>query len=172
MNYPVVMEHPIFSPTELDVEPAEIVEALRVQANHAALEEDWDDYSHLIAQLAAALELDKQADVALDEYLWLLYVDLNGPSNIAGMPQALRADFPAFDPELGFIAKDVVEQVLQLMRQLQLEPAEVEARLLNVIELRRLPNMPLDAQQAWVKLAGYFDGTPQDVTSDTPTDDE
>lgn len=164
------MEHPLFDPETLDVEPQELAEALAVQMHHAALEGEWNDYSHLVVQYAQALQLAQRLEDALHEFLWALYVDLNGPSNVAEMPEKLRAEFPAFDVGLGFIAGDVVEHAKQLAEQLHWSEAQVQAALLQLVQQRRVEGMPLEALDVWARLEPYFNATTQDEgsTEDAP----
>lgn len=115
-----------------------------------ATNRNWGFYRNARLDMAELLAAEGKTKEALQAYLEICYLDLNGPNNQGGGLGDLRPDF---DPEDGFLAPAVVYGAAEAAEELgfDLQPmAEIFEKHNSAVQERlRLPLVP---RQAWQKL--------------------
>jgi uncharacterized Zn finger protein (UPF0148 family) len=103
--------------------------------------------------MAQQLQEEGKYQRALEFYLEVNYVDLNGPQNNEGLPPEMRKEYPNFDPRDAFLAPGVLWETNSLIKELSLTESEVKTIFSEhnekfVSGLR----LPISIDQAWRKL--------------------
>jgi len=104
--------------------------------------------------MADILRKEMKLKHALEIYLEVCYIDLNGPSNLGGLsdPELLKK-YPPFDPEEGFLAPGVVFEVKEIMKKLEFDKNKVKLIFIehnsNVFKSLQLPLTP---ENCWLSL--------------------
>jgi len=127
--------------------------------NHAK-RGDWGLYSNARFKMAEILYQEKRLKEALETYLEVCYLDLNGPSNLGGMrdPQLLKEsdllnEFLPFDPESGFLAPGVIKRILRIINKLGLEKEELKSEFLkHNARIHKALKLPLSPEDSWLKI--------------------
>ena len=109
-------------------------------------------YTSTKSHMAAVLEEEGRLRDALDAYLEVAGLDLNGATNTSGHrndPQ-LMAEFPAFQPSMSFLAPGIASTVEWIREKTGASEAEVHDRFLDVYQSRVMGlKVPLTPEQAW-----------------------
>ncbi len=137
------------SPSDLDIK----LEQLKVSIPKLASEFNWGLYRN--AKLGVGDVLKKQGDSleALDMYLEVCFVDLNGPSNCGTTDPEVLKMCPPFDPKMAFLAPGVIGYIEGLAKKLKLDIGDLETRFMEVSREDSLDFSPkITPKQAWKKL--------------------
>lgn len=117
-----------------------------------AINFNWGLYRCTLLEMAEILRMEWRLKAALNTYLEVCYLDLNGPKNresIKDDPEALK-QFPTFDPKQGLLAPYVVERVFQLARKLQLGKNGVKCLFVeHNNKIGENLNLPLSPEGCW-----------------------
>jgi hypothetical protein len=144
-------------PSENEVKWVLLTEELAANAK----EKQWGLYRNTRFEMAELLGKENKPVNALDYLLGVCYLDLNGPFNCGGLndPELLR-NYPPFNPSKGDLAPGIIARVQELMEGLELTPAEIESRFMEVaIGLAKSVSLPLPPGDAWNKLKPAIDET-------------
>jgi len=91
---------------------------------------------------------------ALDVYLEVCYLDLNGPTNCGTLDPQILEQFPPFNPKEATLAPGVIVDINDLLKQQELSKRDASARFLEVAsKVHRLLNLPLAPDKAWRQLS-------------------
>jgi hypothetical protein len=111
------------------------------------------------ARLSMAQQMQEEGKLkrALEFYLEVCYIDLNGPQNNEGFPPAMRKDYPNFNPREAFLAPGVLSEINSLIEELKLAESEVKTIFFEynqkaVSGLR----LPVSMDQAWASLSAQL----------------
>lgn len=129
-------------------------------AAHAA-NQDWGHYRNAKLGMAEILRRQSKLQQALEAYLEVCYLDLNGPSNAGSYRRdaALLRKYPPFDPRgQGFLAPEVLRRAGRIISKLHSDPGDVQRLFERVAgPLEKSLRLPLAAPHAWKKIAaGLF----------------
>ncbi|MDV2860727.1 hypothetical protein R0I52_08395 [Psychrobacter sp. CAM01] len=152
-------------------EKAKVKKALIEKGNLAPSEEDirWSQLSSDLVKHADGYQwglyrnarlgmgdiLKKTSDDmgALDTYLEVCYIDINGPSNCGTKDPEILREHPPFNPKLAFLAPGVLRYVEMISTKNNLSSIELKERFLKVAtKVDRELNLPMKATDAWEKL--------------------
>jgi DNA-directed RNA polymerase subunit RPC12/RpoP/phage FluMu protein Com len=103
--------------------------------------------------MAFLLKEEGKVRAALETFLEVCYVDLNGPQNNAALRAELGKKFPRFDPSDSLKAPGIIFETAALIKQLALTKNDVKTIFFEhnkkyVSGLR----LPLSLDEAWLKL--------------------
>lgn len=103
--------------------------------------------------MAQQLQEEGKHKRALEFYLEVCYIDLNGPRNNEGLSPEMLKEFPNFDPRDADLAPGVLWETNSLIKELTLTESEVktifsEHNKKSVSGLR----LPVSIDQGWTKL--------------------
>jgi hypothetical protein len=107
-------------------------------------------YAHIYLTMAEFLARRWRLREALELYLYVCILDLNGAQNMGGFkndPELLR-QLPVFDPNRSGLAPVVLDQITRIARKLQLGTEELRV----VVEKQYESKFPLSADQCWLYL--------------------
>jgi len=108
-----------------------------------ARKRDWGLYRNEKLDMAGVLEYEDRLRDALQMYLEICYLDVNGPTN-GGGPRA------SFDPTQAFIAPGIIWEVRELSDNLGLETAEVKSLFIERGEIvHHSLRLPIAPAKAW-----------------------
>lgn len=126
-------------PSEGDVEWA----VLNIKSVDTMRDGDWGLFRNVRFRQAEYLRREKRLDQALEFYLEVCYLDVNGPNNNA-----------AWNPKASWAtpAPGVVAWVVSLISQLELTPEEARERFLKAAGRMSGVRMPVTPAAAWKKL--------------------
>lgn len=115
---------------------------------------DWGLYRNTKLSMGSVLENEGKLKQALQTYLEVCYLDLNGPNNVGGIDDPdLLLEYPPFDLELAFLAPAVVAKLPDVANKLQFGQEEVRDNFFQVASrLYKDLQLPLSPKQAWAKL--------------------
>lgn len=114
-------------PPESDVEWAYLNEC-RLQAG---LENNWGLYRNFTFKMGEQLSRERRFKGALQHYLDVCYLDLNGPQNLGTRdPQWLRI-CPPFEPKTGFLAPGVISLIEDIMVKIDWDKEDVKRHFLE-----------------------------------------
>lgn len=118
---------------------------------------DWGLYRNSRFQMAEILRKDMKFEQALQIYLEVCFIDLNGPNNNSGLKDAdLKNLFPPFDPNGSdsFLAPGVVSLVNKMMKKLDIDKEKIKSIFINHNSLvEKSLKLPLSAESAWLLLS-------------------
>ena len=91
------------------------------EATKHALDGNWGLYRNVRFRMAELTRKEGKHKTALFYYLWVCYLDLNGPDNAGGRqdyPDLLR-EFPPFNPKLAITAPGIIYYVSRIIKKLE-----------------------------------------------------
>ena len=119
-----------------------------------AVNRNWSMYRDTRLKKALVLETEGKWSAALWTYLWVCYLDLNGPIDV--MPVAdfnKQSSGSAFSRERAVIAPDVVERARYMIAKLDYGPDKTEALFDDTAaKERKSLGLPVSSCNAWQKL--------------------
>jgi uncharacterized Zn finger protein (UPF0148 family) len=133
-------------------EPSEYDVRWRLLAKESlehAKNNSWGLYRNTQHKKAVQLKVEKKYLDALDFYLEICYLNLNGPNN-GGQ---IGTEYLPFDPRNGngFLAPGIIEEVKQIISRLNLKQSAVKSRFLKRSQIIfKSMRLPLDPEECWV----------------------
>lgn len=116
---------------------------------------DWGLYRNTRFQMAEILRREMKLKDALQTYLEVCYLDLNGVRNVGGMndPEILK-EFPPFDPkESAFLAPGVIDLIKRIVLKLDLSKEEIRQIFVeHNSRSEKSLRLPITTEQAWSSL--------------------
>lgn len=83
---------------------------------------DWGLYRNTKLNMAELLRMEGRLKDALNLYLEICYIDLNGPRNTGGYSNLdILRKYPLFSPEQAFLAPGVLVRIISLKKKLKLD---------------------------------------------------
>jgi hypothetical protein len=113
---------------------------------------NWGLYRNTRFAMGEALRAEGRLREALQMYLEVCYLDLNGPRHRGGIENdpELAAEYPPFDPKDAFLAPGVLERCRKLAATPQLTPDEVRDHFQKAAAPHsRNLRLPVAPQRAW-----------------------
>lgn len=116
---------------------------------------DWGLYRNTRFQMAEILRKEMKLEYALQTYLEVCYIDLNGPNNVGGINDAeLLKEFPPFDPkQFAFLAPGVIDLVKRIMKKLSFDKNKVKTIFIeHNSKIEKSLRLPISAESSWQSL--------------------
>lgn len=136
-------------PTENEIRWKQLNDDLPQFAKHF----QWGLYRNARLAMGDTLKKEGRYQDALDTYLEVCYIDLNGPNNTGADPAIIRF-FPPFQPKSGSLAPGVVGYVEDMLGHQQLSKRDAEGKFLAVAAMvQQSLKLPVAPATAWRKLA-------------------
>ncbi|MEW4452022.1 hypothetical protein AB1L30_04990 [Bremerella sp. JC817] len=134
------------NPSSNEVEYSQLAKSL----DHFAKQMQWGFYRTARLAMGDLLKNDQRFEEALNVYLEVCYIDLNGPNNCGTTePEILRED-PPFEPEFGLLVMEVICDVDVLFHNLNLTKAQLKFRFFQIANnVRSSLGTPLKPNRAW-----------------------
>jgi len=111
----------------------------------------WGHYRNTLMQMGDHVRKEGRKRHALEVYLEVCYLDLNGPQNRDGLsdPELLR-QYPHFDPEQAFLAPGMIQLVSKLITDLEFDEEKVRSTFFKIAN-RTSSNLdlPVSPEEAW-----------------------
>ncbi len=130
-------------------------ELLVIRANHYATEGNLGLSRNMYLSMADFLTRRWKLAEALQQYLFVCVLDINGAQNRGGVSREMLSEFPLFDPRLASLAPVVMNQVRMIARTLEMSTEDIQARFLGVASASRFPVSP---QRAWWVMVSALSG--------------
>lgn len=112
---------------------------------------DWGLYTNAKLDIARILENENKPERALQVYLEICYLDINGPSNTGGVTDAtLLKKYPPFDIKDGYFAPAIVESVKNLAGDLGIQNNQIKEMFSKIAETNHINlKLPVPPAKAW-----------------------
>jgi DNA-directed RNA polymerase subunit RPC12/RpoP len=137
-------------PSENDIKWAQVNDGL---LRHAT-EFQWGFYRNDRLGMGDILKKDRRYLSALDTYLEVCYLDLNGPNNCSTRDPAILREFPPFNPNDGMLAPGVLRYVQDMLKREGLSKNDAGARFLRIAaKVQRSLSLPVAPERAWERLS-------------------
>lgn len=141
-------------PTETDIEWYELESSL----SDLAAEYKWGLYRNARLGMGKILKKRGLISDALDVYLEVCFLDLNGPNNCNKSSPALMKAFPPFDPKLAILAPAVLSYISTLANELQIGRDELAAGFIKQAKSFKCElELPVSPEDAWGQLSSALD---------------
>jgi DNA-directed RNA polymerase subunit M/transcription elongation factor TFIIS len=116
---------------------------------------DWGLYRNARVTMGDILRREMKINQALETYLEVCYIDLNGPNNTGGIRDAaLLRQYPPFRASDGMVFPGIIDYIQRINNKLKLSVAEIEKIYLDhnqkIYTSLRLPVSP---EKSWPILA-------------------
>lgn len=112
---------------------------------------DWGLYRNTRFGMAELLSRDLKFKHALQTYLEVCYLDLNGASNRGGMndPELLK-EYPPFDLKTAFLAPGMIDIVKRIVERLKMNKDDLRSLFVeHNTRLSQSLKLPLSPDKAW-----------------------
>ena len=120
-----------------------------------AAQNQWGLFRNAKFEMAEILRKEARIDNALETYLEVCYLDLNGPSNMGGIddPQLLK-EFPPWDPKhLGELAPGIVDRVAKIIKKTGASQNDLEIMFFSrATKLSNSLHLPVAPSRAWRRI--------------------
>jgi hypothetical protein len=116
---------------------------------------NWGLYRNTRLQMAEILRKEMKLENALQTYLEVCYIDLNGPNNTSGIKDLeLLKIFPPFDPkQFVFIAPVAIASVKRIMNKLTFDKNKIKTIFIeHNSKIEKSLRLPISAEIAWQSL--------------------
>jgi len=136
-------------PIDNDIKWAQLNKKLltHAQSNH------WGLYRNARLSMGDILKKESKEVEALDTYLEVCYLDINGPNNCGTRDPSILKEYPPFDPKSSFIAPGVINYIDRLVSNLDMSIEQVEERFMAVASrTKNSLKLPVEGKKAWKKL--------------------
>ncbi|WP_345888318.1 hypothetical protein [Shewanella algae] len=139
------------TPTDLDVK----WEELKVSLPKLASAYKWGLYRNARLGMGDVLKKQGKLSEALDTYLEVCFIDLNGPNNCGTKDPEILKMFPPFDPKSAFLAPGVLVYIDKLYKELNINPEDLGSRFIGLSsKVEYQLKLPISANEAWKELSG------------------
>lgn len=136
-----------------DIEWSVLNRSLIEHARH----KDRGLYRNTRFEMAEILRKDMKLEDALQAYLEVCYLDLNGPNNRSGMDKELLKEFPVFDPEMAFLAPAVIDIIRRLIKKLKIDKNNAKSIFIaHSLKIQKSLKLPLSAENCWQSMDDEF----------------
>lgn len=135
-------------PSENDVKWGVLNKSLIEHAQHG----DWGLYRNTRFEMAEILRKEMKFEHALQTYLEVCYMDLNGPNNIGGInDKEVLKEFPPFNPkQSAFLAPGVIDLVKLIMKKLELDKNKIKSIFIeHNSQIEKSLKLPLTVENCW-----------------------
>ena len=115
---------------------------------------NWGLYRNTRFTMAELLRKEMKLKQALQAYLEVCYLDLNGPNNTGGNDPELLKEFPPFDPNRNsFLAPGVIDLIQRIIKKLNIDKDEVKKIFIeHNSRIEKSLKLPLSTEDAWQSL--------------------
>lgn len=120
---------------------------------------DWGLYRNSRLSMGDILRQELKLKQALETYLEICYIDLNGPSNTGGLNNSqLLKEYPPFDPNgNAFIAPGIIDYIQRINKKLNLsKDAMKKIYIQHNQKVYTSLRLPLSPEVSWQKLDPAF----------------
>ncbi|WP_139172592.1 hypothetical protein [Onishia taeanensis] len=146
-----LMSQGIDSPTDLDVK----WQQLKASLPKLASEYKWGLYRNARLGMGDVLKKQGKLSEALDTYLEVCFIDLNGPNNCGTKDPEILKMLPPFDPKSAFLAPGVLGYIEKMCKELNVKPEDLGSRFISLSsEVEHQLKLPISAEEAWKELSG------------------
>ncbi len=139
-------------PSDIDIKWSLLNKQLMEHAQNG----DWGLYRNVKFQMAEILHREMKLKNALQTYLEVCYLDLNGPNNTSEInDSSLLKEFPPFEPseDNSFLAPGVIERIQRILKKLELEKEKVKTDFIEHNSLiKQSMRLPVDPATCWSKI--------------------
>ena len=119
-----------------------------------SMKNHWGLYRSDILAMAMILMNESKTSKALDTFLKVFFLDINGPNNCGtySNPDLIKK-YPPFNPQDAFIAPGIINYINTSVNILKIEMKQLEERFMVVAdETKASLNLPVAGENAWKKL--------------------
>lgn len=137
-------------PSENDIKWSLLNKDLIDHANNA----NWGLYRNAKFEMAEILRKESRTSPALELYLEVLYLDVNGPNNTGGIrdPDLLK-EFPPFNKKDAFLAPGVVSRAVAIIQKLELDDKGAKSIFYKIAERNFTSlRLPVTPDAGWRKI--------------------
>lgn len=108
-------------------------------------------YRNTRFEMAEILRKELKLENALQTYLEVCCLDLNGPNNRGGMNDAeLLKEFPVFDSEMSFLAPAVINRIRSIVKKLKFDKNKVKSIFIaHNLKIKKSLKLPLSVENCW-----------------------
>lgn len=137
-------------PSENEIDWAKLSNDLGVYAKQF----QWGLYRNARLSMGDILKKEKKYKDALDLYLEVCYLDLNGPNNCGSMDPEILREFPPFNPKDGFLAPGVLGYIDKLLQREKMKKGDIKHRFLEIAtNVKNSLRLPVAPEKAWRQLS-------------------
>ena len=116
---------------------------------------NWGLYRNAVFGQAESSVRRGDYDKAVDLFLRVCLIDLNGPRNVGGKDAGLLKRFPAFDPKRSFVAPGVLGRLEESAGKVGLSSEQLKLRFENVAaSTGKKLGLPKSGKAAWEEFCG------------------
>lgn len=124
---------------------------LNNETRYYASRNDWGLYTNAVGQQAELLQYEGKNKQALTFYLWVYYLDINGPGNLGGFGKELGIQ--PFDPKMGFLAPGLIDLIVKISELLGLSLEEIKTIFFeHNNKIHDSMKLPIPPSEAWIKI--------------------
>jgi predicted RNA-binding Zn-ribbon protein involved in translation (DUF1610 family) len=117
---------------------------------HHAQNFQWGLYRNARLRMGDILKKESKDVEALDTYLEVCYIDVNGPNNRGTRDPEIFRQYPSFDPKMAMVAPGVIGYIEKIVDSQHLSQQQVEERFIKVAHRTgKSLKLPVDAESAW-----------------------
>lgn len=117
---------------------------LNKESIHHASEGNFGLYRNTRFEMAEFLAKEKRYKDALEMYLEVCYLDLNGPNN------STKLGNPAFDATMGFLAPGVIKRIVMSAKRVNFTMTQIQNLFINRnIRIYKAMKLPLTPEDCW-----------------------
>lgn len=110
----------------------------------------WGLYRNTRLRMGDILKKESKGLAALDTYLEVCYLDVNGPSNCGIQDPEILQQFPPFDPKMAMVAPGVIGYIKKIIASQNLAQEQVEKRFIELAQtIGNSLKLPVGAESAW-----------------------
>lgn len=120
---------------------------------HAA-QRNWGSFRMARFQMIEILRDESRLVEALEGYLELCYIDLNGPCDRNSLPDELLKEFPRWDAKhLGMLAPGILDRISKIVRKTNTSRSDIQRIFFErATKAKESLRLPVDVTQAWEQL--------------------
>jgi hypothetical protein len=116
---------------------------LNGEVQYCASSKHWGLYRNVIYSQAQLLEREDKLKQAMEFYLWVCYLDINGSNDGS----------QRFNPGMGFLALGIIEQCIKIGKELNLSRDEIKVIFLEHNKrIAKASRPPISPEKAWDKI--------------------
>ena len=155
----VIWRQNLLGPEYAGLSDEEVWTRCNQQLLEAAKNDKWGLYRNVRLKMAQLLHLRGQFKDALETYLEVCYLDLNGPTNVAESKGAMRsARDCAFSKRQAFLAPAVLDWASEIASDLGMSASNLEKAFVEVARAQQQHlHLPVSTQEGWRKLSSEIE---------------